>query len=147
MRQLLRLARIRSGRLRRDETGASAVEFAIGGPMLILAMIAMVDIGSAIAERMDMDRSVRAGAQAAMSLIGDPAAIRGIVETSATTTDGLGVSVDLACSCGGAAAVCTAMCGSGDEPSIEMRIAATRTYSGVLFRSMELESATDVQIR
>ena len=134
-------------RLARNGSGASAVEFAIIGPMLILAMIAMVDIGSAISERMDMDRGVRAGAQAAMSLIGDPVAIKGIVESAATTTEGLGVSVGMACSCGGSAASCTTMCGSGDEPSIEMRIAATRTYSGMLFRSMALESSTDVQIR
>jgi pilus assembly protein CpaE len=137
----------RLGRLRRCDAGASAVEFAIGGPMLILAMIAMVDVGSAIGERMDMDRGVRAGAQAAMSLIGDTVAIKGIVESATTDTAGLDVSVDLACSCGGAATICTAMCATGDEPSIEMRIASTRTYSGILFRNLALESATDVQIR
>jgi pilus assembly protein CpaE len=133
--------------LLRDERGASAVEFAIGGPMLILALLAMVDVGSAIGERMDMDRSIRAGAQAAMSLIGDPGVIQGIVEETATSTDGLGVSVDMVCSCAGIGASCTSTCASGDEPSVEMQIAATQTYSGILFRNLALESSTNVSIR
>jgi len=49
-----------------DEDGASAVEFALLAPILVLACIATIDVGLAISQRMHIDQSLRAGAAAAM---------------------------------------------------------------------------------
>ncbi len=107
----------------------------------------MVDVAGGITTRMDMDRSVRAGAQAAMSLINDTAIIRDLVLESAGDSDGLAVDVALVCRCGGVVAACTTACASGDEASVFIDIAATRTFSGMLFGDRELVSSTSLQVR
>jgi Flp pilus assembly protein TadG len=55
-------------RLLGETGGAAAVEFAIVAPLLLFGLIAMIDTGVMATTRMEMDRNVRAGAQAAMSL-------------------------------------------------------------------------------
>lgn len=54
----------------RDERAVSAIEFALVAPMLTLALLAMVDIGLAISERMTIGHVLRAGAQGAAEDIG-----------------------------------------------------------------------------
>ena len=80
----------------RCEAGVAAIEFAIFAPMIFLGMLAMVDIGRAITARMEMDRNVRAGAQAAMSLNNDLDAIEGIILASTEDPDELTVDVAMA---------------------------------------------------
>jgi Flp pilus assembly protein TadG len=53
------LSRVR----RLGEDGVSAVEFALIAPILFLSLLAMVDVGFAIHERMTIDHVLRAGAQ------------------------------------------------------------------------------------
>lgn len=134
-------------RLAVDERGVSAVEFAIIGPVLIFGMIGMVDIGLALGERMGMDRSVRAGAQAAMSLNNHEDGIRNIVLASAGSQAGLAVTVATTCECAGAAAACGVPCGSGDAPSVFIGISASKTQPAMLLPDMSLRSNTRVQIR
>ena len=130
-----------------DARGVSAVEFGLLAPILVVSFIAMVDIGMAVTERMAMDRSVRAGAQAAMALINDPAIIQGVVEEAAGEIEDVAVNVAVNCSCGGTASACTALCGSGEEPSVFLDIDANKTYSGVLLSTIPLGSQTSVQVR
>ncbi len=134
-------------RILADRSGVSVVEFAIGAPLLIFALLMMVDVAGGITMRMDMDRSVRAGAQAAMSLINDTAIIRDLVLESAGDSDGLAVDVALNCRCGSVATACTTACASGDEASVFIEIAATRRFSGMLFGDRELVSSTSLQVR
>ena len=55
-----------------------------------------------------MDRNVRAGAQAAMSLNNDLSSIEGIILASTEEPENLTVDVDMQCLCSEAAASCTA---------------------------------------
>jgi Flp pilus assembly pilin Flp len=134
-------------RLTRDERGVSAVEFAIIGPVLIFGMLAMVDIGLALGERMDMDRSVRAGAQAAMSLNNLEEGIETIVLASAGSPEGLSVDVTTTCECVGVAVSCGLPCTSGDAPSVFIGISASKTQPALLLPDMALRANTRVQIR
>jgi Flp pilus assembly protein TadG len=134
-------------RLIRDERGLSAVELGLLAPFLILGLLAMIDIGISWTTRMEMDRNVRAGAQAAMSLNNDGNAIRAIVLASAAEPDGLTVEVGRTCSCAGVAAGCAAACSGGGAPSVFYAITATRTVDGIILGERTLESATRIQLR
>jgi hypothetical protein len=134
--------------LRRDTAGIASIEFAIVAPVLLAGLLAMVDTGTATAVRMEMDRNVRAGAQAAMSLNNDADAIRTIVLASADSPEGLAVDVNMVCTCaGGGSASCTAPCSDGAPPSVFFDISATRAQPGIIVGSMTLRSHTRVQIR
>lgn len=133
-------------RLKDCEAGVSAIEFAFLAPVLIGGMLLMVDVGIAVGTRMEMDRNVRAGAQAAMSLNNSTASIEAIMLASAEEAAELGASVALACTCAGAAADCTTSCGSGEAPSVFIDVTATRDFSGLVL-SRQLASHSRVQIR
>ena len=53
--------------LPRDEAGASAIEFALLIPLLILGCMATVDLGLALNQKMEIDQSLRAGAEGLMA--------------------------------------------------------------------------------
>jgi Flp pilus assembly protein TadG len=131
----------------RDDRALSSVELAVFAPLLILGLLAMVDVGVSFATRMEMDRNVRAGAQAAMSLNNDSNAIRGIVLASASDPQGMAVRVDMNCTCGATTAACSVACAGGDAPSVFFSIIARRTVDGVILGNRTLESSTRIQIR
>ncbi len=133
-------------RLLGDKAGVSAIEFAIGAPVLILGVLAMVDTGMSAGTRMELDRNVRSGAQAAMSLNNDPDAIRAIVLASAGGPDDLTIEVAMVCACSDEEASCTVPCDSGEAPSVYFDIAAERPFTGIL-ANRTVHSQTRVQIR
>jgi Flp pilus assembly protein TadG len=133
-------------RLLGETGGAAAVEFAIVAPLLLFGLIAMIDTGVMATTRMEMDRNVRAGAQAAMSLNNDPTAIETIVLASAGDPADMAVSATMVCACDDTAASCTTPCGSGEAPSVYFDIAAERPYAGVLV-SRVVRTQSRVQIR
>jgi Flp pilus assembly protein TadG len=134
-------------RLLRDERGLSAIELGLLAPLLILGLLAMIDIGISWTTRMEMDRNVRAGAQAAMSLNNDGNAIRAIVLASAAEPEGLAVEVGRTCSCAAVAASCAATCSGGGAPSVFYAITARRDVDGIFLGERTLESTTRIQIR
>ena len=135
------------GHLARCEAGVAATEFALFAPMIILGILMMVDIGGAIAERMEMDRNVRAGAQAAMSLNNDVSSIEGIILASTEEPENLTVDVNLQCLCSEASAACTTPCPDTTAPAVFVQISAVQTYEGIIMPERTLSSQTRVQIR
>ena len=146
---MCRLSQLRSGlrRLVRCRSGVAATEFAIFAPMVILGLFTMVDIGSAVTQRMEMDRNVRAGAQAAMSLNNDEASIRGIILASTEEPEKLKVEVNMQCICAGSSASCSASCPDTTAPAVFVEIGAARAHDGILLPERTLRSQTRVQIR
>lgn len=134
-------------RLRRDTAGASAVEFAIVAPILCLGLLVVVDIGMAVTTRMELDRNVRAGAQAAISLNNDASAIAGIVRAAAGSPRDLTVNVGRSCQCAGAASGCSALCASGEPPSVYFTIDAQRPQPGLILGERTITSGARVQLR
>lgn len=130
-----------------DRSGAIAIEFAILAPLLVFGLLGMADIGIGIATRMELDRIVRSGAQAAISLNNDAAAIRALVLASSATQAGLDVEVDKLCSCAELAASCTALCSGGAAPSVYFGIEAERPYAGLLFGERPIVSSARIKIR
>lgn len=57
----------RRGPLLSDERGASAIEFALLLPILVFACMATVDLGLALNQKLELDQSLRAGAQGLMA--------------------------------------------------------------------------------
>jgi pilus assembly protein CpaE len=133
--------------LRRCVAGVTAIEFAIFAPMIFLGLLTMVDIGRSITVRMEMDRNVRAGAQAAMSLNNDLDSIEGIILASTENPDELTVDVAMECRCAVASAACTTPCPDATAPAVFVAISALRPYEGILLPARTIASRIRVQIR
>ena len=128
------------------ENGVSAVEFALLAPILVFAVLAMLDLGLALYERMTMDRLLRGGAQAAMSDPGRPHVIA-VIEASAE--DEFDFEVDRYCACRVDldAVVDPCTCADGSQPAIFYKLEAARDYPGMVLPSIALGAETKVRVR
>lgn len=127
--------------------GNSAVEFGFVAPALISALVLMCDVGLALGARMEMDRNVRAGVQAAMSQINDLSVIEDMIRNASGGSDAVALNVSKICSCNGVSTECTNWCSADEPPSVFVNITATQSYAGVMLPPSILESETHVQLR
>ncbi|OFX02669.1 MAG: hypothetical protein A3E78_08115 [Alphaproteobacteria bacterium RIFCSPHIGHO2_12_FULL_63_12] len=145
----------------RDKRGSSAVEFAVGAPVLLIGLIIVTDIGLAVSDRMNLDQSVRAGAEFAMNSVEDETLLEDMVKSAATgaygtqmgdvnSSDIPDVDVTKSCECpdaSGVAVACDALCVGDVPPSIYYDFAASKDYQGIFIPDFTLETEMKVQVR
>jgi pilus assembly protein CpaE len=144
---------------RQAEDGVSAVEFALIAPVFAIALVAMVDVGLALYERMAIDHVLRSGAQAAMS-DPDPDHVLKVMQSTISGSfadNPSGISLDMPkryCACPENPAVdpdsapdCTVTCADSALPYVYYRMAASKTYRGIFIPGIPLASTVQVQIR
>lgn len=118
----------------RDERGVSAVEFALTVPILLFSLLGVVDIGTAVYKRADMEAALRSGVQYFMNGGEDLDVAEAVVEDSWTTKpDTVTVVADRICFCGSAVSSCNEVCSdTGKSPTAYNRIQATAIFEGIL---------------
>ncbi len=119
-------------RVRRDERGTAAVEFALVLPLLLVITLALVQVGLLVRDRLLVESAVRAGARTA-ALQADPGVIQDAVAGAAPSlaSAALGVSVSRAGAQGDPVTVTLTYTSSIDVPLV-----------GWLFRSEVAMQAT-----
>ena len=141
--------------------GVAASEFALIAPVLGFTLLASIDLGLAISERMAIDHVLRAGAQAAIPDPGEGGVLEVMRSTAQTnfaladesSQDGelsltLSVSRYGACAEDVDFAVDPSTICAGSEPTfIYYRLTAKKSYTGWLAPDIEFERAAHVQIR
>lgn len=155
---------LRLGRLiiawSQDRRGVSAVEFALVAPILGFALLASLDLGLAVSERMAIHHALRAGAQHAMSDPGDAAVLnvmRSSAEANFTIDDGtasgaeaLDLSVLRYAACPedvGFVVPVSTICAGSKPTFIFYRLSGQMTYTGWLMAAMTFDRTVEVQIR
>lgn len=162
MRRFFPINRLASAFIR-ARAGTAGTEFAIAAPVVLLAIIAMTDIGLAIGRQIALDQSVRAGAEFAMGGVDDTSRVEDIVFAAATgygkdtvQDDGpdageKGPTVDVTevCRCPGSAVEvsCSAKTCSGDDPSRFFSISASQAYDPLFIHKLNLSSSVQVQVQ
>lgn len=124
----------------RDETGVSAVEFALIAPLLVMMLLMMTDFGMAIQQRMTMNHILRIGAEAAMRGASDAqiaATLQAAVDDHATARmSTLTVAPPMRmCRCpqtGNLPVACTEDCAGGEAPDLFHEFSATLPYRSIL---------------
>lgn len=141
--------------------GVSAVEFGLLAPMLVFALLATVDVGLALTERMTINHVLRAGAQSA-TVARDASAIDRVMRTTAASNftvaapGAAGDDVTLAlevtqvCSCAeqpGVAVACSTTCAGSAPTQVFYTLEGEKTYSGLILPRFRLAPAIQVQVR
>lgn len=145
----------------RCRRGVAAVEFALVAPILGFILLASIDLGLAVSERMAIDHVLRAGAQSAIPDPGE-ATVVDVMRTTAQTNFALSgtatetgdsvlaLSAARYCACPesvGFAVACSTVC-SGSKPTfIYYRMTATKTFTGWITPQIAFDRAAQVQIR
>ena len=148
-----------------EDGGAAAVEFAMFAPILAFALLATVDLGMALSQRISMDHVLRSGAQFAMedpgedetqAILEDTAARNFQVaaaesdDTFSMGGDPLALSVDRVCACPDSPetfVACSTVCPGTVPTFIYYRMSAAKDYSGILLRGLPLNASAQVQVR
>jgi pilus assembly protein CpaE len=148
-----------------EESGASAVEFALFAPVLCLALLTTIDLGTALSQRMSLGHVLRSGAQVAMEDPGtakvervlESTAKRNFQTESADPTDNtfvIGDTIELAatrfCTCPEApetVVACSTTCNGTLPTFIFYKLEGSKTFAGVLLRNLSLGTSTQVQVR
>jgi len=134
MRDLLR------GYLRRARdciAGVAAIEFAMVGPVLVIAVICTADLGLAIYRKMQVENSARAGAEYALLNGFNTTAISSAV-MQATSSSGISASPVPSEFCGCAstsgisAVACSSTCAGGVAPGTYVSVSAQATYTTIV---------------
>jgi len=131
----------------RSQSGVAAIEMGLLTPIILIGFLLMLDVGIAVAERMDLDRNVRAGVQAVMALTNDPKDVKDLVLASTNGTPNVSVAVSKTCACGNSAAPCNSLCSADEPPSVFLNISASKPYTGLILPTFNLGSQTHVQLR
>lgn len=145
------------GRLRRCESGVSAVEFGLLAPMIFFSFLAMVDVGLAINERMYVDQVLRSGGQPAMRDHGETT-VRTVLQRavcksgetfpSCAQISEMTFSADRYCVCpttGVRDTTCTSTCAI--KPRKYYELSATRSYEGIFLPRMDFAPSVTVEVR
>lgn len=139
--------------LRRGEDGVSAVEFALFAPILFFGLLATVDLGLAIYERMTIDHVLRAGAQAAMADPGKPGVLTVLNTTAAKNFPGADApvfTVDRDCACPeakGTVVACSTTCSGPTSTFIYYHLSGAKDYQGMIIPKIALGPKMQVQVR
>lgn len=145
----------------KDKRGSSAVEFAVGAPVLLIGLIIVTDVGLAVSDRMNLDQSVRAGAEFAMNSVEDETTLEDMVKSAATgaygdqmndinSSDVPEVDVTKTCECAdgpGVAVSCTDLCTGELPPSIYYGFVASKDYQGIFIPDFTMQTEMKVQVR
>jgi pilus assembly protein CpaE len=154
-----RSARGRAEALWRDRSGLSAVEFALLAPILFTGLLTTVDIGLAVAERMNLDHALRAAAQGAMTgqkpeeilmVLKGIASVNFAAAGQSAGTNAVELSVTRECACAEKLSVlvgCSVTCSASAMPLPYLRLTARKTYDGMIIPPIRFERSITVQAR
>ncbi len=138
--------------------GVSAVEFALLAPMLIFAILATVDLGLAISERMTIGHILRAGAQSAIENVGDSqislvmrtTAAKNLTVADTGTDTSIALAVEKMCACSAqpsVAVACSTTCTPNAPTQIYYILTGSKTYAGLILPRFKQSKTLEVQVR
>jgi len=114
--------------------GASALEFALLAPVMLMVMVGIVDIGSVIRDKVELNN---AAATAARYVLHEEYSENNLVGVatggSALDADDVTAAVETVCGCaGGVVAVCGDDCADGEPSGRYMLVSLTKTNEMII---------------
>jgi Flp pilus assembly protein TadG len=134
-------------RFLRDKSGASAIEFGLTVPVLLTALLGVVDIGNVVYQRGDLEAALRSGIHYFMNGGSDLTKAQQVVDSAWThRPPGATIAAEKFCMCDTTQSVCTTLCGDGTYPVSYNRITVNVTFQGILTNDAYQTSQT-VRVR
>lgn len=140
----------RLGRLKRCESGVSAVEFAIITPLLLTMLLGLLDYSIALFHKMELISSLRAGSQYALIYGTDTTSIESAVTNSSNLdSTNLTLTVSEVCECqGGTTVTCTGGTCSAGSVQHFIQIDGTYVYTPIFLPgSLDLTSSSTIRVQ
>jgi Flp pilus assembly pilin Flp len=134
-------------RFLKDKSGVAAIEFAFLGPLLVILLLGVFDVGTMVYERTDLHSAARSGAQYFMAGGTDLAVAKSIVEASWTDRfQNSSLIVEKCCKCAGIDVPCGELCPDETVPDILYIVEITSDFEG-LFSQYNIHVLETVRAR
>lgn len=134
-------------RLAKSRDGSSAVEFALTVPVLLISLLGVIDLGSVVYDRSDLESAIRSGIQYFMNGGVDLTKAQQVVDLSWTHRPaGATVVAEKYCTCSAVVHACTTLCGDNSYPVSYNRITVHATFEGILMNDT-YETQQTVRVR
>lgn len=134
-------------RIAREDAGTAAIEFGLTVPVLLIALLGVVDLGNVVYQRGDLEAALRSGIQYFMNGGTDLTRATAIVDSAWThRPENATVVAEKYCLCGTTVSVCTTLCGDGKYPVSYSRLRVNVTFNGILTNDTYQTSQT-VRVR
>ena len=131
--------------LRPGRRGASAIEFAIVAPVIIVALLGLADIGLYFHRSILLEEAARSAGAYAQAFPTDTAGIRTIVNANAANLAAGDVTVT--CLCGSDPVTCSSFICTDTEAERRVEIGARQVHDGFMFvRGIELRGNAIVRL-
>jgi Flp pilus assembly protein TadG len=132
-------------RLRRDRSGAAAIEFGLVSSMLITLLIPTVDLGMGAYNKMRVQNAAEAGAQYALSNSFSTSAIQAAAQAATTLGASATVTSSETCNCItgsgstsalGTSVTCGSTCADGSKAGTYITVSTSTTYTPLIAYSI-----------
>lgn len=120
----------------RDRSGSIAIEFAALGPLLLIFLLGLTDVGRLAFKNMQVQHSARAGAQYAIANGYNPSAIRAaMVGSTGSSSVTASPAPSRFCGCAGTTGVttvaCSSICPSGRAAGAYVTVSSSMPYAAL----------------
>ena len=116
-----------------DRRGVAAIEFGLTVPVLLIALLGVVDLSNVVYQRGDLEGALRSGIQYFMNGGDDLVKAKEVVDDSWTQRpEGAVVVAETFCLCGEVVHACNTLCGDKTYPVSYNRLRVTATFQGIL---------------
>lgn len=130
-----------------DRSGVSAVEFGLTVPVLLIALLGVIDLGNVVYQRGDLESALRSGIQYFMNGGSDVDKAEAVVNAAWThRPEGATVTAEKYCLCGTTVSACNTLCGDGAYPLRYSRIVVDATFEGIISDN-QYKSSQTVRVR
>lgn len=132
------------------ERGASAIEFALLAPVLVLGLLGTVDVGRALTEQMTIGSLLRTGAQSIMAGVDAAKVEPMLLAASGDESVSVDVTIPPICACPDSTQVavdCSTTCPGPEPTGIYYSLTATKPFSGIFLPDIQLSRSLQVQVR
>jgi pilus assembly protein CpaE len=142
----------------RDEAGVSAIEFGLVAPLIFFSLLAMIDVGFAIRDRILLDHFLRSGAQAAFRDSGEVVVLDTLNKTVCRDNETYPICADLTsvsfvpapdryCVCpttGELDTTCSGTCAVKKQKFY--KLSAAKSYTGIFLPEMNFATSVLVEV-
>ena len=128
------LKRLLGQKVRRDETGVAAIEFAFISSLLAFTLMAVSDVGTFVFQRNDMVSSMKSGIDYFIKGGSDHDEAAAVIRSSwRSIPQQTTISITTFCECGNTVSACYAVCPDESVPLSYNKITISTLYDGLLF--------------
>lgn len=134
-------------RILREDSGVSAIEFALLAPIFLAALLGMLSAGVMMYQKAGLNSAMQSAAHYVMAGGRDYAVMEQVVRAGDGVQPGATVTTMNVCRCGDTTSACSTLCADDSAPRSYAQISISQTLTPSFFGTDTISTDIEVPIR